>query len=135
MERSLEELVWQRARRRCEYCQMSQEFDEPTFQIDHVIAASHGGPTQALNLALACFHCNSFKGPNLAGTDDRSKKIVALFNPRRHKWERHFRWDGPLLVGKTAAGRATIATLRINLFHRVAQRQVLINEAVFPPSP
>lgn len=59
MERWLEELVWQRARQRCEYCQMSQEFDEPTFQIDHVIAASHGGPTQDFNLALACLNAGT----------------------------------------------------------------------------
>jgi hypothetical protein len=97
---------------------MPQEFDEPTFQIDHVIADSHGGPTRAFNLALACFQCDSFKGPNLAGFDNHSKKVVALFNPRRHRWKRHFRWDGPLLVGKTAAGRATIAALRINRLYQ-----------------
>jgi hypothetical protein len=135
MERALEELVWQRASGRCEYCQMPQEFDELTFQIDHVIATSHGGPTRASNVCLACFRCNSFKGPNLAGIDERTKRVVPLFNPRRHKWPWHFRWDGPRLVGRTPAGRATIATLRINLAHRVAQRQALIDEVVFPPSP
>lgn len=133
MERALEELVWQRAGHCCEYCGMLQEFDNLTLQIDHVIAASHGGATRAGNLSLACFACNSFKGPNLSGIDPRTKRIVPLFNPRRHKWHRHFRWDGPILVGRTPAGRATIATLRINLDHRVQARQRLIDEGVFPP--
>jgi hypothetical protein len=133
MDRALEELIWERAGRRCEYCQMPQEYDLTTFEIDHVIAQSHGGSTRASNLCLACFSCNSFKGPNLSGVDAKTKRIVKLFNPRRHKWHRHFRWDGPVLVGRTPTGRATVATLRINLDHRVAHRQELIDEGVFPP--
>jgi hypothetical protein len=133
MERALVEIVWERADHCCEYCQMPQQYDDGTFEIDHIIADSHGGPTRASNLCLACFSCNSFKGPNLSGIDPKTKRIVPLFNPRRHKWSRHFRWDGPRLVGRTPAGRATIATLRINLDHRVAYRQELIDESLFPP--
>jgi len=133
MERALEELVWRRAQHRCEYCQMPQAYDDLPFEIDHVVAVSHGGPTRASNLCLACWACNSFKGPNLAGVDSKTKRVVPLFNPRRHKWARHFRWDGPRLVGLTPAGRATVATLRINLEHRVAHRQELLDEGVFPP--
>jgi hypothetical protein len=133
MERALRDLVWQRADSCCEYCRMPQEYDDGTFEIDHIIAASHGGPPRASNLCLACFSCNSFKGPNLSGRDKKTKKTVTLFNPRRHSWHRHFRWDGPRLVGRTPTGRATIATLRINLDHRVAYRQELIDEGVFPP--
>lgn len=133
MERALEDLVWERAGHCCEYCRMPAAYDNSPFEIDHVIAASHGGLTRPRNLCLACFSCNSFKGPNLAGIDQKTKKIVPLFNPRRHKWHRHFRWDGPLLVGRTPTGRATIATLRINLDHRVSFRQELMNEGLFPP--
>jgi hypothetical protein len=135
MDRALEALVWRRAGGCCEYCRLPQAWDDAGFQIDHVIAASHSGPTRASNLCLACFPCNSFKGPNLAGVDKKTKRIVPLFNPRRHKWSRHFRWAGPLLVGRTPTGRATIATLRINLDHRVAYRQELIDEGLFPPPP
>jgi hypothetical protein len=134
MDRALEELVWERARRCCEYCQMPHEYEPATFEIDHIIATSHTGPTRASNLCLACFPCNSFKGTNLAGIDPKTRRIVPLFNPRRHKWSRHFRWDGPVLVGRTPTGRATIATLRINLDHRVAHRHELIDEGVFPPA-
>ncbi len=133
MDRSLRELVWQRAGNCCEYCRMPQEYDDGTFEIDHVIAASHGGLPRSMNLCRACFSCNSFKGTNLSGRDTKTKKTVLLFNPRRHRWHHHFRWEGPLLVGRTPTGRATIATLRINLDHRVAYRQELIDEGVFPP--
>src|SRR6516162_8110112 len=127
MDRALEELVWRRALRRCEYCQMPYQYERTTFEIDHVIAASHGGPTRASNLCPACFSRNSFKGTNLAGIDPKTRRVVPLFNPRRHRWQRHFRWAGPVLVGRTPAGRATVATLRINLDHRVAYRQELID--------
>ncbi len=134
MDRALEELVWERAQSRCEYCRMLQEHDSISFELDHVLAACHGGPTEAGNLALACFLDNSYKGTNLAGIDPRTGQIVRLFNPRRHRWKRHFQWDGPVLVGRTAIGRATIAVLRINLPHRIAHRAALIQEGLFPPS-
>jgi hypothetical protein len=134
MERTLEELVWERAHSCCEYCQMPQEYDGFTHEIDHVIAKKHEGPTAAFNLALACFPCNNRKGTDLAGIDKLTKKLTKLFNPRRHKWERHFRWDGPYLVGRTAIGRVTITVLDINAVDRVLLRQSLIDEGVFPPS-
>src|SRR5205807_2289790 len=107
MDAALQELVWERAVRRCEYCRMLQDHDDTLFQIDHIIAVCHGGPTRPGNLALACFLCNSFKGPNLSGVDPTTRRIVPLYNPRRHKWARHFRWNGGELIGSTPQGRAT----------------------------
>jgi HNH endonuclease len=133
MDASLEWLVWRRAADRCEYCQMPQQADVLPFHIDHIIAQQHGGETAAGNLALACYACNLHKGPNLSGRDPRTRKIVRLFNPRRHSWRRHFRWNGPLLVGRTAVGRATVVTLGINQRRRVELRQFLIGEGAFPP--
>jgi hypothetical protein len=112
---------------------MFQGHDSIPFEIDHIIPESHGGPTRAGNLALACFLCNSYKGPNLSGIDPKTRRIAQLFHPRRHKWKEHFRWLGPKLIGKTATGRATIAVLKINLPHRLAHRMVLREEGVFPP--
>jgi hypothetical protein len=87
-----------------------------------------------LRVWSVCFFCNCHKGPNIAGIDPRTRKIVPLFNPRRHKWSRHFHWDGPVLAGITPSGRATVRVLKINLDHRVGFRQELIDEGVFPPS-
>jgi len=81
-----------------------------------------------------CAFCNHHKGPNIAGIDSLSRAIVRLFHPRRHKWDRHFRWHGAELVARTPIGRATIAVLEINLPHRVTLRQALIQEGLFPPT-
>lgn len=134
MDQALADFVRRRAGDCCEYCRLPQAFSSTRFQIDHIIAEQHGGRTAASNLALACLADNNHKGPNLAGIDPQSGKKVWLFNPRRHKWARHFRWQGPFLVGRTPIGRTTIAVLAINLPHRVAQRAALIAEGVFPPA-
>jgi HNH endonuclease len=47
----------QRARSTCEYCQLPQSLSSTPFEIDHIIARKHGGPTESSNLALACFYC------------------------------------------------------------------------------
>jgi len=133
MDEGLVQLVWQRARHCCEYCQLHQDNSRLTFEIDHVIASKHGGQTTAANLALSCFYCNNYKGPNIAGIDPRGGKIVRLFHPRRHKWSRHFHWNGPTLVGRTPIGRATIAVLNINDPEAVATRAALIRAGLFPP--
>jgi HNH endonuclease len=130
---TLAQRVWQRARVRCEYCQMPQEFDPLPFQIDHIIARKHRGRTRMENLALACFACNNHKGPNIAGIDPDTYAVTPLFHPRRDDWQEHFIWHGPELVGRTPIGRATIAVLAINLPRRVTLRRALMEEGVFPP--
>ncbi len=133
MDAALVRQVWLRAHGCCEYCQMSQEFGDATFEIDHIVARKHGGPTVAGNLALSCISCNSFKGTDLAGLDPRTHKLTPLFHPRREKWTRHFRWNGPILEGRTPIGRVTIAVLHINDPSRVALRAALIEAGAFPP--
>jgi len=132
-ERSLRQQVASRARYRCEYCQFPQHLSALPFQIDHVIAEKHEGETSFENLAYACLYCNRFKGPNIAGRDRESGHIVRLFDPRNDRWSDHFEWEGPVLKGRTAVGRATIVVLRINLPYRVTLRRSLIEEGRFPP--
>jgi hypothetical protein len=133
MDEALSQLVWERAGHRCEYCQLHQNDSRITFEVDHIIARKHGGKTVAGNLAISCFYCNSFKGANIAGRDPKSRKISPLFNPRRNKWHRHFRWNGPVLMGRTAVGRTTIAVLNINQSEAVAIRAALAEAGLFPP--
>ena len=78
-----------------------------------------------------CVFCNSFKGSDISSLDGR--KLTPLFNPRRHKWARHFRWEGGYLVGLTPIGRVTVTLLNINDAFRVELREELIAEGVFPP--
>jgi hypothetical protein len=71
--------VRDRAQERCEYCRIPQFALPLPFQIDHIVAEQHGGITALDNLALACPHCNRYKGPNIAGLDPASGKLVRLF--------------------------------------------------------
>src|SRR5438552_5441685 len=130
MDARLEAQVWRRARNRCEYCAFPAEFTRVPFQIDHIIAEKHRGKTVLENLALSCFFCNTFKGPNLAGVDPKTRKIIRLFHPRRDRWQDHFRWDGAVLEGRTGVGRTTIEVLRINRQDAMAVRQSLLEEGV-----
>ena len=133
MDASLVRLVWERAQARCEYCQLPQACDDRSFEVDHILSRKHRGTTVAENLALSCFRCNSFKGSDIAGRDPKTKELTPLFNPRRHKWRTHFRWEGAHLIGRTAIGRVTVALLQINDEYRVELREALIEEGVFPP--
>jgi hypothetical protein len=92
---------------------------------DHVIATQHRGGTELPNLALACFHCNRLKGPNLASVDPQTGQIVLLFNPRLQPWSDHFRLEGSLIVPLTEIGRATAELLRFNAPDRLLVRLTL----------
>jgi HNH endonuclease len=134
MIQALMQMIWDRPGSRCEYCQLHQDNSRLTFEVDHIIAKKHGGETVLGNLALSCYYCNSFKSANIAGRDPKSRKITPLFNPRRNKWARHFRWNGPVLMGRTAIGRTTIAVLNINQSEAVAIRATLAEAGLFPPN-
>jgi hypothetical protein len=132
MDPTTKEEIRARAAGRCEYCRLPEAHVLTPFQVEHVIAKQHGGKDTLNNLALACLRCNLHKGPNLAGIDPRTKKLIRLFNPRRHRWARHFRWQGAVLVGKTAIGRTTVETLAMNDPTRIALRQELMEQGLFP---
>ena len=131
MDAALRNAVWQRAKARCEYCRMPQQFDRTTFEVEHIIAEKHGGPTMLENLALACFFCNRYKGPNISGLDPHTSQLTPLYDPRGDDWSAHFAWDGPVLQGLTPQGRVTIAVLRINDPPRVMHRSLLIASGDF----
>lgn len=118
------ERIRQRAEFRCEYCRLP-EAATPfiTFHVEHVIAKQHLEDDSLDNLALACDRCNAFKGPNLSSIDPDSHEIVELFHPRRNSWTEHFRFDGPLVVGLSQTGRATVRLLNMNARRRVDLRQ------------
>jgi hypothetical protein len=130
MDDALRQLVWKRAGDICEYCGLPQQFDILPFQLDHVIAMKHHGPTSAENLALSCYNDNAHKGPNIAGIDPVTGEITRLFNPRRDDWKEHFAWDGPELVGLSPIGRTTIDVLNMNLPERVEHRRLLSQAGV-----
>src|SRR5205807_3748061 len=107
--------VRRRANDCCEYCGLPQEaVPAATFHIEHIVARQHGGTDDLSNLALACFHCNQHKGPNLTGIDPLSNEIVRLFNPRTQLWDEHFTRRDVEIIGLTPEGRATVRVLAMN---------------------
>ena len=131
MDELLHDSVRARAGHSCEYCRFPDRFAELPFHVDHIIARQHGGTTVSENLAWSCCYCNRYKGPNLSGIDPLTGTVVELFHPRRMKWPEHFEWSGPELNGKTAAARATIATLHINQSDALAVRGLLMDAGHF----
>jgi hypothetical protein len=134
MKQSTRALVRSRAARRCEYCRL-HEADLPLFPFhaEHIVSRKHGGSDNPANLAWSCHHCNLAKSSNLSGLDPATGRLVALFNPRRQRWARHFQWYGGRLKGRTANGRATIAVLNMNAPHRIDLRKLLMRAGLFPP--
>jgi hypothetical protein len=132
MKRPQRQLVRERAGHRCEYCRLPlAAVPLMRFHVEHIFAKQHGVNDNPENLALACYHCNLHKGPNLSGIDPASGKIVRLFHPRRQTWHRHFRWNGPVLAGRTPTGRATIGVLAINHPDRIDMRRLLVEAGLF----
>ena len=114
-----------RAKERCEYCRLPQRYYTELFQIEHIVARSHGGGDEPRNLALACRHCNLHKGTNLSGIDPESSDLTRLFNPRTDAWEEHFTIQRGAVGGLTAIGRTTVHVLNMNTERRIELRLAL----------
>src|SRR5439155_13267976 len=100
MNEALRHFVRDRADSRCEYCLLPELYHELPFQIEHIVARKHHGDNAPENLALACYNCNSHKGPNIAGIDPVTQIMTRLFHPRLDRWGDHFAYVGAELFGK-----------------------------------
>ena len=126
MDDAIRHLVRDRAGHRCEDCLLPQKYAVVVrFHIEHIRARQHGGDNDPANLALACPHCNRFKGPNLTSFDPETDELVPLFNPRVQSWHEHFALDDVMLVGLTPIGRATVQLLHMNAEDRLKVRAAL----------
>jgi hypothetical protein len=93
------------------------------------------GATVRSNLWLSCATCNRFKRDLISASDPETGRIVRLFNPRNDRWSTHFVWsrDGLQIVGRTAIGRATVATLRLNDELWLLCRRLWVLRGIWPP--
>ena len=116
-------IVIARAQGFCEYCGMHQNW-EPfhTYNVEHIIARQHRGTDDPSNLALACDHCNLFKGPNLTSRDPDGDALVTIFHPRHNRWTEHFKIESSHVIGLTDIGRTTVFLLEMNADQRVDLR-------------
>jgi 5-methylcytosine-specific restriction endonuclease McrA len=90
----LRRFVIERADSRCEYCRLSQEGQEATFHLDHIIPKLVGGETIAENLALACVSCSLRKAARQSAIAPQTGREVSLYNPRSDDWHDHFKREG-----------------------------------------
>jgi hypothetical protein len=110
----------------CAYCHTAEHLTVVTFEVDHILPTSAGGPTTFENLCFTCPMCNRHKGDRTSVLEPATGKVVALFHPQRDRWSEHFAWsaDGSELVGLTPTGRATVAALRMNRPQLVRMRKL-----------
>lgn len=127
----LRRLVTERAGQRCEYCLLPQAAALHRHEPDQIIPLQHDGATNAENLALACFHCNRAKGPNVGSFDPETGLLTALFHPRLQTWNDHFLLDGAEIRPLTPEGRVTVRLLRINDSARLLERKQLLESGLF----
>lgn len=120
---------------RCAYCQMMAKFLPQGLEKDHIIPRKAGGSDRAQNICPACPSCNAHKARKILGLDPETGVKIRLFNPYRQNWREHFRWDdsGAVIIGKTAIGRATAATLQMNTSTLIAWRKIFVDIGDYPP--
>lgn len=127
--------IRQEAGNRCGYCLTHQDYVPWTLEIEHIVPLAAGGSNDDSNLWLACHACNLFKGSKTRVRDPLSGRIIAIFNPRQQRWDRHFQWsdDGSMILGRTACGRATIIALNLNNLIAVRVRRHWVVAGWHPP--
>lgn len=131
---TLRRQVTERARNCCEYCLVSEDDENVSFHIEHIIAEKHGGKTTANNLCLSCPACNLYKGTDLASIDWETELITPLFNPRKQKWLDHFQLNGIVIEPRTPEGRVTVFLLKLNQSERLAERHLWVQLGSYPCS-
>jgi hypothetical protein len=133
--RALRRLVRDRAGNRCEFCRHSASYACAPFVCEHVLPRVRGAGNSMSELAWSCPACNGHKYDKTKAHDPHTGRMVALYNPRRQRWSRHFAWseDFLLVLGRTATGRATVEALHLNRLELVNLRRALTALGEHPP--
>jgi hypothetical protein len=76
--------------------------------------------------------CNRYKGSDVASIEPRTGEIIRLFDPRRDRWEDHFRIDSALIEPITNVGSTTARLLRLNAPERILERRLLQSLGRYP---
>jgi 5-methylcytosine-specific restriction endonuclease McrA len=127
--------VRERAQHRGGYCRSPQKYVFGKLEIEHIIPKAAGGTDDEDNLWLACRLCNGFKAAQTHADDPPAGKRIRLFDPRKQRWQRHFKWsdDGTRAIGRTVCGRATVAALQLNNVIAVMVRREWVAAGWHPP--
>lgn len=127
--------VFETARFRCGYCQISQRVIGPLLEIEHILPEARGGSSVETNLWIACPRCNKHKSDRVEGIDPLTRSVARFFNPRTDHWQEHFEWieAGAMVQGKTPVGRATVHAFDMNNLDTVTARRLWIAAGWHPP--
>jgi hypothetical protein len=127
-------VVAQRANHRCEYCHAPEVIFNCAFEVEHILPTSLGGGDDEANLALSCRVCNLRKSDRVLAIDVQTGTEVALFNPRKDRWQDNFTFDSDSgeILGLTPVGRATLSQLEMNSAMQVTARIQWIRLGIFP---
>ncbi len=133
--KDLDEKIRRQAKNLCGYCHNPQDLMPYKLEIEHIHPIALGGKTVEENLWLACRECNSHKSTKTKAFDILTGRTVKLFNPRKQNWNRHFEFnkDNTEIIGKTACGRATVESLKMNNFYQTTARSAWMETSKFPP--
>jgi hypothetical protein len=133
---SVRRKVEERAKKLCEYCLSPLDFSPDPFSVEHILPIVKGGINDLKNLALACQGCNNHKSIKTEVFDTISQTTATLYNPRKDIWDKHFAWneDFTEIIGKTAKGRITINTLKLNRHRVLNLRRILVLVGEHPPN-
>jgi HNH endonuclease len=129
------QMVLERARGCCEYCQSQMRYATQRFSIEHIQPKAKGGQDNLQNLALSCQGCNNHKFTRTEARDPMTNLLVPLYQPREQAWLEHFAWneDFVLVIGLTPTGRATVDALQLNRDGVVNLRRALHALGEHPP--
>ena len=119
----------------CEYCHTAEQWQYVPLPWITSCGYRRVAPNTPRQSGAGLFSLQSAQGRSPAGNRPKDAKLVALFHPRRHRWDEHFIWsaDGLRIVGLTAIGRATIAALDLNRQRVVHIRAANIAVDRIPP--
>ena len=84
-------------------------------------------------MALSCTIFNKHKGSDLASIDPETDKLTSLYNPRKEKWQKHFRIEDSQIIALTPEGRVTARLLKFNRNERCEERKLLMGAEVLNP--
>ncbi len=132
---AIRNLVFERADHRCEYCLTPVACSVQPFAVEHIMPRIKGGSDDPSNLACSCGGCNGHKYNKTTASDPALLKPALLYNPRKHRWKKHFTWsdDFQRIIGVSAIGRATVETLHLNRPGVIKIRKLLIGSGEHPP--
>jgi hypothetical protein len=127
----LRQTIADRANHLCEYCLIAETDTFYGCEVDHIISLKHGGSSEPENLAYACALCNRAKGSDV-GSVSASGEFTRFFNPRRDRWDEHFRLEQATISPLTEIGEVTARILGVNDSARLHEREEMIRFGKYP---